>query len=388
MMKTRLAKATLLLICIVIIYIIIHLDFAGNSWQKFTKKHTPVLQEFSRAVSTKKAAAVSKRESDLPRQECAPSTARNIFNCSVLDFLAAVDPTARTYDSDLVCDESSQRYDIICRLYLRQIGLERLEGNICTLENSQRVPKIVYFVIFGVYKFKFKHYVSVLAAKKFISPTAIYVIGDQHPTGKWWQETLNRIHGVRFLYRENPKTISGRIPPALHHLSDIVRLQVIYMNGGIYLDADMLITRNLEPLLGYDISLGLIDNSTGMGNAFIVAKRGNSFIHEWYAEYLRYRNNSSDFYWNSLMVPRNIYYSNTSRVNLVSDQVYRPNWMETMLLFNRSDYPWLNNYGVHVWGSARQDPESPADVDTANSTLAQIFRHVLYGDHRIRLPAC
>ncbi|BFZ23028.1 hypothetical protein BsWGS_26066 [Bradybaena similaris] len=333
----------------------------------------------------KEIAAVSQRESELPRAECAPSAARIVYNCSVLDFLSTVDPTARTFDSDLVCDKSSQRYDIICRLYLRQIGLERLEGSICTLENSQRVPKVVYFVIFGVYQFKFKHYVSVLAAKKFISPTAIYVIGDQHPKGKWWQETLNKIHGVRFLYREIPTTISGKTPKTLHHVSDIVRLQIIYMNGGIYLDTDMIMIRDLEPLLDYDISLGLIGNGKGMGNAFIVAKQGDPFIHEWYAEYLRY--NKVDFYWNSNRVPKNIYYTNTSRVHLVADKVYRPRWDETMLLFNRSDYPWRNNYGVHVWNQAHRDPESPADVDTANSTLAQIFRHVLYGDHRIRQPA-
>ena len=35
-----------------------------------------------------------------------------------------------------------------------------------------------------------------------------------------------------------------------HHLSDIVRLQILYMNGGIYLDADMVVVRDLEPLLG------------------------------------------------------------------------------------------------------------------------------------------
>ncbi|XP_005105317.3 uncharacterized protein LOC101855042 [Aplysia californica] len=139
-----------------------------------------------------------------------------------------------------------------------------------------------------------------MAAKRYIKPSAVYVIGDQHPMGRWWQQVLRDVHGVRFVYRELPPNISGEPVHFQHHLSDLVRLQTLYFNGGIYLDADMVVVRDLEPLLDYDITLGMVENGTGMGNAFIVAKRGSPFIREWYNEYRHYK--KDEFYWNSLQV--------------------------------------------------------------------------------------
>ncbi|GFO30839.1 hypothetical protein PoB_005734400 [Plakobranchus ocellatus] len=306
----------------------------------------------------------------------------NPTSCPVIDFLATVDASARRYDPDLICDDLAQTSDIVCRMYFRQIGLEHLSKSTCALDKPGRVPNVVYFVIFGTYMFQFWHYVAVMAAKRHISPSAIYVIGDQHPVGRWWQRVLRDVHGVRFIYRELPQNISGIDVKFRHHLSDIVRLQILYMNGGIYLDADMVVVRDLEPLLDYDITLGMVENGTGMGNAFIVTKRGSPFLREWYTEYTRY--SREQFYHNSLQVPRNLYFKNASRVHVESDRLYRPNWFEADLLFRRSDYPWRNNYAVHVWTNGNPVPRSPDDIQDSNTTIAQIFRQVMYGDSRPR----
>ena len=118
-------------------------------------------------------------------------------SCPIIDFLATIDVSARLYDQDLVCDELAPITDIVCRMYFRQIGLEYLARSTCVLDKPGRVPKIVYFVIFGTYVFRFWHYIAFMAAKRNISPSAIYVIGDQHPQGRWWQRVLTDVHGVR-----------------------------------------------------------------------------------------------------------------------------------------------------------------------------------------------
>ncbi|GFS03936.1 glycosyltransferase family 32 protein [Elysia marginata] len=298
--------------------------------------------------------------------------------CPVIDFLATIDASARLYDPDLICDDMAPTSDIVCRMHFRQVGLEHLANSTCTLTSSQQVPKVVYFVIFGTYIFKFWHYIAIMAAHKNISPSAVYVIGDQHPQGTWWHRVLRDIHVVRFVYRELPENISGIEVRFRHHLSDIVRLQILYMNGGIYLDADMVVVRDLEPLLDYDITLGMVENGTGMGNAFIATKRGSAFLREWYTEYSRYQRDK--FYFNSLQVPRNMYFKDPSRVHIESERLYRPNWFEADLLYKRSDYPWRSNFAVHVWTNGNPVPRSPDDIQEANSTIAQIFRQVMYGD--------
>lgn len=118
-------------------------------------------------------------------------------NCEIIDFFATVDVTAHTYNKDLLCDEKAETSDIVCRMHLQQIGLEHLEKSTCALKNPGKVPKIVYFVIFGTYVFKFWHYIAIMGAKRYIEPSAVYVIGDQHPQGRWWQQVLRDVKGVR-----------------------------------------------------------------------------------------------------------------------------------------------------------------------------------------------
>ena len=119
-------------------------------------------------------------------------------SCPVIDFLATVDASARLYDPDLICDELAPTSDLVCRMHFRQIGLDHLAKSSCKLSGpAGKVPRLVYFVIFGTYIFKFWHYVAIMAAQRNISPTAVYVIGDQHPLGRWWQRVLRDIQGVR-----------------------------------------------------------------------------------------------------------------------------------------------------------------------------------------------
>ena len=93
-----------------------------------------------------------------------------------------------------------------------QIGLKD-DGDCKRQTDDSRVPRIVYFVIFGDYTFKFWHYVSIMAAKRHVSPSALYVIGDAHPLGYWWKRVMRDCKGVRFLYRSLSSAFSLVAPP-------------------------------------------------------------------------------------------------------------------------------------------------------------------------------
>ena len=57
------------------------------------------------------------------------------------------------------------------------------------------------------------------------------------------------------------------------------------VNGGVYLDTDMILLRPLDRLLAYPLTMGLVDSHTGMGNALILAQRGSRFLANWYRGY-------------------------------------------------------------------------------------------------------
>ena len=160
---------------------------------------------------------------DLHDHEFSPVNRFNI--CEIFSVLKSVDPTVESLKSSLFCDMWAHTSDMACRRFFYQNDL--LEKGMCKRSTSDRVvPKIVYYVIFGTYVFKFWEYVSVVSARKFIQPTAIYVIADEHPRGYWWKRVLSDVTGVRFIYRQRPK-IGNATVKWKHHLSDLVRLQML-----------------------------------------------------------------------------------------------------------------------------------------------------------------
>ncbi|KAL8619526.1 hypothetical protein ACOMHN_011877 [Nucella lapillus] len=328
-------------------------------------------------------------------------------NCSVVEFLAGPDPTVlEAYDPQLVCGPSAQDKDVVCSTFFSQVSrlstffsqvsrlstyfsqvsrlstffsqMEIRDDRQCVREHDDtKVPRYVYYVIFGTFEFKFVHYVSFVAAKRFIGPTAMYLIGDVHPFGPWWQRLRKDVKGVRFVYRPRPATIGGQPVRYKQHVSDLVRLQVLLLNGGLYLDADMVMVRDPGLLLTHELTLGLV-TGTGLGNAFMAVKRNNAFLRDWYRHYNVF--NPVKFFNNSLWRARALWRQHPERVHMESDRLYRPDWFEADKLFKGWDYDWRQNYAVHVWTNGNPVPRSEEEVQTSNTTIAQVFRNALYGD--------
>ena len=74
-------------------------------------------------------------------------------------------------------------------------------------------------------------------------------------------------------------------------LTDYIRLKVIYDNGGVYLDTDVELLKNLDDLVKNGAYMGFEDEksiATGLGFA---GEKGHEFI----GEYMRYYENLTDF---------------------------------------------------------------------------------------------
>ncbi len=60
-------------------------------------------------------------------------------------------------------------------------------------------------------------------------------------------------------------------------IGDYYRLKAVYEYGGIYLDTDVMVNRSFDPLLGYNVFLNFIFESS-IGTAIIGARKGSPFI--------------------------------------------------------------------------------------------------------------
>ncbi|XP_055867093.1 uncharacterized protein LOC106078100 [Biomphalaria glabrata] len=304
----------------------------------------------------------------------------NSSACPLAEFLAVIDETFWKFGAEALCENDTDKIDILCLVYLRQLGISRqLERGACALDSKGLVPKIVYFVTLGAYTFHMWNYIAVVAAYRHVQPVALYIVGDRHPQGVWWERVRRDVPGLRFVFREKPSSIAGRPAKFVEHLSDLVRMQLLYMNGGIYLDLDMVVLRSLEPLLGFDLTAGLM-SPVEIANAFLISRRRNAFLKDWYIGFQDY-----EAKWTFTMEKAyNLSRQNVCQVYIVPD-LYRPFWNEMPLLLNSSFYfDWTRSYAIHIWTKNGKIPSTVDSIQTDNSTISQVFRFVLYGDSRPR----
>ncbi|XP_050390714.1 uncharacterized protein LOC126809888 [Patella vulgata] len=302
----------------------------------------------------------------------------------IVDNWTRIDQTTESLNRDIFCDEFAEQSDILCRWYLDQQNIT--DHKTCLLpQDGYKVPNVVFYVTFGHYEFTLLHYMCILSAKKIQRPLAIYVIGDEQPLGKWWKKLCQDVSDLRFIRRQQPKEIFGIHVYWVAHASDIVRLQILLANGGIYMDTDQIFVKNFNPIRNYTITMGIIDRFTGMGNAVISTERHSTFLQQIYDNYRTY--NSTNYYKNSLKYSYELWERNHKALHLESLTFYRPLWSELHKLYNTTGFNWRKRYAVHIWSREKKYPlpETISDVDKLNTTLGELFRHVYYGDSRLRL---
>jgi Glycosyltransferase sugar-binding region containing DXD motif/Methyltransferase domain len=165
----------------------------------------------------------------------------------------------------------------------------------------RRIPKILHYCFgldpsFGGKPWSLVHYVCVKSAIERINPVQTYIYYEYEPKGVWWDLTRRMLTPVRV---NAPREIFGNAVQHVAHRADIVRLQTLIRQGGIYLDADVLVHQNFDDLLDNSVVLAEegVGAKFGLGNAVIMAEPGAPFLKRWYEEYRSFRSKGHDDYW-------------------------------------------------------------------------------------------
>ena len=179
------------------------------------------------------------------------------------------------------------------------------------------IPPVVHYVFgmeptFGHLGFGLVHYLSLLATTMYLRPPAIKWHHRFLPpnASAWWAcaRPLVALHPVG-----DVATIHGRAFPSLHvaHKADVVRLDVLRAEGGIYLDSDVLPLRPFDELLrlgaGGAVVMGKEEapGQSGLANAVLLAPRNASFLNRWWARYADFAPEKSWAY-HSVILPREL----------------------------------------------------------------------------------
>ena len=199
------------------------------------------------------------------------------------------------------------------------------------------IPNRIHFIFgldpeFGGKPFSFVHYLSIRSAWYVNNPDQIMFYFAYEPSGPWWEMAKPLVTTVRV----NP--ITGRGLHYAHH-ADLLRLEVLLSEGGIYLDCDTFCINSFTPLLKHNSVLGIEPNS-GLCNAVILAERGSEFIREWTRQYDSF--DPSKWNYHSVQLPYNIALEMPALVHIEGEYAFFfPSYDDPM-----SDWLWRDNLGL------------------------------------------
>jgi hypothetical protein len=225
--------------------------------------------------------------------------------------------------------------------------------------------------------FRYWHYLCLRSMSVVNNPGFIRVLGAVEPTGVWWESAREFCQFVRV---EPVTSIFGN--PLAHraHRADVMRLQYLQKNGGIYLDVDTLCVKPLWPLLRNRCVMAK-EEGAGLCNAVILCEAGHPFLAAWLKEFRSFRGN-----WNSHACGAPWRVSQFPEIAptmtvLPQSAFFLPDCsgpgLDAMHVKNH-EYP--DAYSHHLWGTKASpvlDRLTPADLKSGGTTFCRLARRFM-----------
>lgn len=249
------------------------------------------------------------------------------------------------------------------------------------------IPNKLHYVHLssGGRDWKLHHYLSVKSAYKRGGFDSITIWVDSEPTGRWWDITKPL---VTLQMVEPPIEIFGK--PITHeaHKSDVIRLQILIEEGGIYVDTDTIFVKPFTDLLHNRVVLGQqgIDGCEGLCPAVIMSEPQSKFITTWLHGFrdsfaggppgsATWCTHSVTYpYWLSKQIPDELTVLNHEAFFW---PLYHQSHMEMMF---EGNFQFPNAYSHHLWESSGKqylDNLTLSDIRAKSTTFHTLIRDLI-----------
>jgi hypothetical protein len=260
------------------------------------------------------------------------------------------------------------------------------------------IPNKLHFVFgltenFGLKPWKLCHYLAVKSAIDLNNPEKCYLYYKYKPSGEWFEKIEHKLELVKI---EPPLSIFNR--PLMHiaHQSDIIRLQALIEEGGIYMDVDTISVKPFTDLLRNKCVLGIqgYEDGTidGLCNGVILAEKNSEFLREWLMSYHSHRSTGRDKYWaeHSVYVPAILAKKYPHLIHIEPNTSFHyplyhseePLSSECGIkLMFENDIEFNNAYCHHLWETTTWEPYlrdlTVEDIISKDTTYNRIARRFL-----------
>ncbi len=212
------------------------------------------------------------------------------------------------------------------------------------------VPNVFHVMWFKSYRtFSLIHYLCVLMIRETQNPMQIYIYNDEEPTDNEWWDRAKRVATV--VKTDAPHVINDQDIPWIQHKADVARVLAL-SRGGVYVDADLLLTRPVAGLLHRGKVAMCHQDHYGLWNGFIACPEGHPFIAQWYETYKKeYGNHDKHNSWAGLSIryPFTMKEEHPEWVAAHPVETFLPFGWYDDTIFNQTELLYEGSYGVHLW---------------------------------------
>ena len=256
-----------------------------------------------------------------------------------------------------------------------------IHKNITDRNHSYIVPNIIHYLWFtnftgvkGKHAFNFVNYVSIKSVCEIQKPEKILFHCDVIPSDIWWQKAW-RDFPLNVVFHSSRSDIFGVKAKHIEHISDIIRLEILLEQGGIYLDCDVIIVKSLDPLRHYPATMGKEDRYLMLNAGTILASPNSTFIQLWYNAY-KTNFRPGQWVYNSGAVPYNISLEHPDLIHTELRTFSAPPGIKIhRMIHGYVDYSYF--YTFHLTWYDKDYNEN--NIKKPHTTAAEILRWIYYG---------
>ena len=227
-------------------------------------------------------------------------------------------------------------------------------------DTCAEIPRVIHLLYFGETEFYNFHHRCVHSMLQYMPHYEIRIYNAKEPKNNKYWDDIKAQPGVRILKIDVPQFFDGFELKHFQYKADVVRLELLYQHGGVYLDLDMIITRPFDEVFASGHSFYISQERSGsrcLINAFLAAKPKNEFIKLWLNEFksgLRlgiWAHHIRDS--NQKLIDDHPHYLYKYRINILDGKVFMPlHWQDTVEFMNSEIVPYQfpnESYGTHLW---------------------------------------
>lgn len=236
------------------------------------------------------------------------------------------------------------------------------------LRSSTQIPRIYHFICIKPLEFSLVHALSIITCHFVNKPIKIYVYVDEEPNTKWWNAIKRYIEVEKIVRPEVFRGVKVEYP---QYMADILRLEILMERGGVYLDLDTIVLKDMSQLLENRATVfsNLDDKEPNnlskiktISNGFLAFQRNDPFLKEWYYQIHKYVGNREDWGKGGVVLGKDIFMKNMEKyeyIQIKDFNLFCPfDWESSIDAFNihiKDDNLYSEAYSIHLWQTMLND---------------------------------